>query len=240
MRCRERASAEAGKLKGKVVKSSQDRRLETGIRVSVSGKPGSRVRLIFQSSSFDEGVRALARPKRIRLGSSGRRVLSVRLTPAARTATGTCSARTLSVTGQLWQEAAKDSFAMVRNRPDCRVNAVDLSRAADCDFIAQPKEGMCHACRSRTITTRATHRRTPRKECPPASASTSRRVACRQNKSKKPIDPTASSASDGFSQGQAIVLKVPGLDTPTLLSANDFVGLIYTSAATPGQTRRQS
>ena len=38
-----------------------------------------------------------------------------------------------------------------------------------------------------------------------------------------PIDPEPYLTADGFSQGQSIVLKVPGIETNEAVIANDFV-----------------
>ncbi len=46
-----------------------------------------------------------------------------------------------------------------------------------------------------------------------------------KNASGKAIDPETYSDSDGFSQGQGIVLKVPGIETAEAVAANDFVPL---------------
>jgi hypothetical protein len=96
---------------------------------------------------------------------------------------------------------------------------VDLSRATACDFIAQPKEGMCLMPFPNDYYT-----------VKDPSSNTGKRInfsaaGMPKNVSNKPIDPSTYSDSDGFSQGQGIVLKVPGIDTAEDVTANDFVPL---------------
>lgn len=63
-----------------------------------------------------------------------------------------------------------------------------------------------------------------------ATTDTGRRLALDlrampRNVAGKPIDPIDWNRNDGFSPGQMIVTKVPGLDTPEALAATDPVGL---------------
>jgi hypothetical protein len=108
---------------------------------------------------------------------------------------------------------------MVRQLADCKLAPVNLLKAANCEFIAQPKEGLCMLPFPSDFYT-----------VPDRSSPTGKRVAFRaggmpKNKSRKPIGIEPYSHSDGFSQGQGIVLKVPGVDTPEAIAANDFVEL---------------
>ena len=65
---------------------------------------------------------------------------------------------------------------------------------------------------------------------PDPSSPTGKRISFREdgmprNGSGVTISPDPYSASDGFSQGQGIVLKVPGIETPEAVEENDFVPL---------------
>ena len=67
---------------------------------------------------------------------------------------------------------------------------------------------------------------------PPAGGSTSRRAAMPANAGDVHIDAEPYNLNDGFSPGQSIVVKVPGLDTPEALASTDPVRPQPTSAAT--------
>jgi hypothetical protein len=217
---------QAKPAKVRILTTSQSALIAKGMKVSVSWKPRSTVRVALTSNSFDEGNRGFAKPRTVRLSRRGKAVVNLRLTPWARRAAATCSARTLTTSVGSGQTRRRARASMVRNRPDCRVGAVDLSRAADCDFIAQPKEGMCMLPFPNDYYTV----NAPRD--PARGLATGRRInfsdgGMPQNRSGVPIAAELYNASDGFSQGQGIILKVPGLDTPEALQANDFVGLAH-------------
>jgi hypothetical protein len=210
-------SAAKPKLKVKVLTTDQSSVVAGKFKVRVSGKRGSRVRLTFKATTFDEGSRTLAKPKSLPLGRSAR-TLTVAVTPAARKAAEACGARTLTATAK---GAGKSSSSreMKRDSADCKLRRIDPVRAASCEFIAMPDNGLCMLPFPSDFYTR-NDRNSP----------TGKRInfpvqAMPQNRSDKPIDPSKYLASDGFSQGQGIVLKVPGIDTAADVAANDFVGL---------------
>jgi hypothetical protein len=190
-----------------------------GATVRIRGRKGTRVRIDLSSRSFDEGTRRLAAPKVVRLRRSGNNVVRIRATRSGRRSAGSCSARTVIARFTSGKRRKTVRKAMVRQRAACRVLPVDLSKKADCDFIAQPKEGMCMMPFPNDYYTRSD-----------ASSPTGKRIdftagGMPANRQGVRIDPASYLDSDGFSQGQGIILKVPGLDTPEALAANDFVGL---------------
>lgn len=84
---------------------------------------------------------------------------------------------------------------------------IDMSRADDCDFIAQPQNTLCMLPFPDDYYT-VEDPRSP----------TGKRIdftagGMPQNVAGVPIDPTPYNLSDGFSQGSTILLKVPGIDT---------------------------
>jgi len=94
---------------------------------------------------------------------------------------------------------------------------VDMSEAEHCDFIAEPQSTLCmlpfpndyYTVRDR-------------------DSETGRRIeftaqGMPKNALGKPIDPTPYNASDGFSQGATILLKVPGIDTVADVEATGAV-----------------
>ncbi|MDQ2700772.1 MAG: hypothetical protein M3Y23_05525, partial [Actinomycetota bacterium] len=94
----------------------------------------------------------------------------------------------------------------------CAPRQLDLSRADRCDFIVDPTPGLCMVPFPNNFYTRGD-----------GSTETGRRIdfhadAMPQNADGKPINPAAWNQSDGFSQGQGIVLRVPGLDNAAALA----------------------
>jgi hypothetical protein len=170
-------------------------------------------------STFDDGRRPAARPRPVRFGSRASK-LRVRLTPAARRQVlAGCSERSFTVKLASGKRSARDSAAMTRTLPSCRLAPVDLSNAAACDWIAQPGDNPCMMPFPSDYYTR-----------PESSSPTGLRLAFTaagmpKNKTGVPMDPAPYAASDGFSQGQAILVKVPGIDTAADVAANAFVGL---------------
>ncbi len=212
------SSASAG-FKAEIGNASQSALVKKGLKVSLSGRPGAKVRVSLQSRSFDEGLRRASKPKNVRLGKSGRKKIKVKLTPAARAAARTCSARTLIASAKSGKVVRKKSTAMDRTLAACRLKPINQLKAATCEFIAQPNQGNCMLPWPSDFYTRSDK-----------GSPTGKRIdfpvrAMPKNKSSKPIDPTLYSASDGFSQGQGILVKVPGIDTAEDVAANDFVPL---------------
>ncbi len=206
------------KLKVKVQTTGQNAILKKGVKVRVKGRPGAKVRIDTVAISFDTSSR-LAKSKKLRLGKKGKRVVRLRLVPTARKAAETCSALKLVAKARSGKSKARNKRNMVRQKADCRLDPVDLSRGNNCEFIAQPKEGRCMLPFPSDFYT-----------VPDENSATGKRIDFRaggmpKNRVGKSIGPEPYSAADGFSQGQGIVLKVPGLDTPEALEANDFVGL---------------
>jgi hypothetical protein len=96
---------------------------------------------------------------------------------------------------------------------------LDLSRAADCDFIGQQQGSLCLLPFPDDYYT-----------VPDKSTTTGLRVnlhagAMPRNAGSVPVDPAPYNRNDGFSPGAGIVLKVPGLDNPTALQQTDAVPL---------------
>jgi hypothetical protein len=94
---------------------------------------------------------------------------------------------------------------------------IDMSNAANCDFIAEPGNALCLLPFPDDYYTR-----------PDSSSPTGRRVALNTegmpaNAFGVHIDSTPYNAADGFSQGATILLKVPGIDTAADVRATGAV-----------------
>ncbi len=206
------------KLTVKLQTTGQKALVNRRARVKVKGRPGAKVRVETIAVSFDSSSR-LTKAKKVTLGRKGKRVLRLSLLPAARRTAGSCAALKLVAKASSGKRKARDRRDMVRQKAECRLDPVELSQAGNCEFIAQPKEGMCMMPFPSDFYT-----------APDGTSPTGKRISfpeggMPENGSGIAIDPTSYLDSDGFSQGQGIVLKVPGIDSPEALEANDFVGL---------------
>ena len=204
-----------GSLKAKVTL-----RLKRGRRATVAVKGAS--------ATFDDPrFAALTETRRLHFRHSGSKTVSLALRPGARGEVKSCEARTLRVRAG----KGRDTAALLRQRADCKPKPIDLSRASECDFIGQQQGSLCMLPFPDDFYT-----------AKDASTNTGRRLAFKSdampaNASQVHIDPTPYARNDGFSPGQAIVLRVPGLDNPTALTNTNAVPINhlgrYTDRNTP-------
>ena len=190
-----------------------------GIRLRVASNKGMHVRVTVRASSFDEGGTTITKPRVVKFRKKAKRVITIPLTGAAKSAAASCASRTVSARGKTKNRVSQDSADMERQAADCQLADVNLSDATSCDFIAKPKDGMCMMPFPNDYYTRSD-----------SSSPTGKRInftAAGMPKSEAgvPISPADYQASDGFSQGQGILLKVPGIDTAAAVTKNDFVSL---------------
>lgn len=184
--------------------------------VRVSAPPKSKVRLTSTSTTFDDGTTQLTAAKTIKIGRKGKLTTKLKLTATSGSAITSCQSRSLSVSAKRLsnKKTAKVTKDLVRDGADCQLAPVDLARAADCDFIAQPKEGMCMLPWPNDYYTREDQ-----------TSRTGKRIHFTKggmpvNKKGVPINPDEYALSDGFSQGAGIALKIPGIDTAAAVTAN--------------------
>lgn len=214
-----KARTKPAKPRISIVQAGQKALTGRGIRVRVGSNRRMKVRVSVRTTSFDEGTWNITRPRIVRFSKRAKRVVTIPLTPRARAAVSLCGSRLVTARARSGKRIRKASISMPRQLAACQLPEVDLSRAGDCDFIAEPKEGMCLMPFPNDYYTRAD-----------SSSPTGKRIqlntgAMPKNRFGVPIDPAPYLASDGFSQGQGIVLKVPGLETAEAVAANDFVSL---------------
>ncbi|MBK5233199.1 MAG: hypothetical protein JJE13_09495 [Thermoleophilia bacterium] len=187
-------------------------------KVRVVSPPKTKVRLSSTSSTYDVPKSQLTKGKTVKIGRKGRRIVVLKLISNSQSSVKNCEARTLTVTAKRGKRQAKATRSMNRNSADCKLAPVDVARP-ECDFIAQPKEGMCMLPFPNDYYTRDD-----------SSSPTGKRIkftsgGMPQNVGGTPISPAAFLASDGFSQGQGIILKVPGIDNAADVTENDMVPL---------------
>ena len=201
------AAAGHGKRRGggrvAILGATQTKILKRGVRVRLPKKHRRGMKVKATSTTFDDPT-----PSRLtKVGHARRhkRIVRLKLTQAGRAAISSCEARQIQV------RAGKQrrGIDLVRNSAGCAPKPIDLSRAADCDFIGQQQGSLCLLPFPDDYYT-----------TPDPSTATGRRIdlhaaAMPANAGGTPIDPAPYLRNDGFSPGQGIVLKVPGLDTAT-------------------------
>ena len=174
-----------------------------GLEVRVTGLQKGRVRIKAESTTFDQQhARKLARAAKVKHGDP---TAVLRLTSAGRDAIESCEARKIQISAK---GAGKAKAELKRNTKACRPKPIDLSRAADCDFIADQDGSLCLMPFPDDYYT-----------VKDPSTATGKRVNLHdagmpQNAGGVPIDADPYNAGDGFSPGQVITLRVPGLDNP--------------------------
>ncbi len=214
-------AAKAGKIKVRGTGQKQILR-KRAIVVKVTAKRPGKLRLKAKSTTFDsrEPLK-LAKPKKVRLkqGAKARKV-KLRLAGKGRDRIKSCEARKITVS----TKGGKAKFKLRRNTKRCAPKPIDLSRAEQCDLIGVD-DGVSQEGRLCLLPFPDDFHTVKDKSTP-----TGRRVdftdaSMPQNVRKEPIDAAAYNLNDGFSPGQTIVLRVPGLDTPEALAATNPVGL---------------
>ncbi len=210
--------AQAEKVELEIARADQKAATGKGLRVVVRGDAGKSLSIAAFARTFDDGTDRASRSIRIQVGGSGRAVFRIPLLGGARVAAQECGKRTFIVRAVRGATGSARA-SMTRSRAECRVGNLDLARADECDFIAQPNQGNCMFPFPSDFYTRADR-----------SSPTGKRIdfatgAMPTNASGIPIDPSDYATSDGFSHGQPIVLDVPGLASEQAVERNGFVGL---------------
>jgi hypothetical protein len=205
-----------------IVDSGQRALAGPGVKLRLRALRPVTARVTVRGRTFDKGPRRLAPVRTIRLKPGKARTIRVRLSPGPRRAARGCEARTVLVSATARSRTAHAARDMRRELAGCDLPRVDLSRAGSCDWISQPNQPTSSPCMLPFPTdfyTRADPSSPTGKRLDfPADGMPTNRVGVA-------IDPAPYGESDGFSQGQAILLKVPGIDTPDDVEANGFVGL---------------
>jgi hypothetical protein len=208
------------KAKLKVLATDQSSILdEKAIEVRATRLKGRELRLRAASRTFDRPeYRKLSKKGTARKGA---RVARLRLKPNGLDAVRSCEARTVKVKGK---GAKAVRFDLRRTTNRCRPRPIDLTRADECDPItlatgATAGEPLCMLPFPDDFHTTEDY-----------TSATGRRVAFQdsampKNSGDVPIAAEPYNLNDGFSPGQSIVVKVPGIDTPDALEATDPIRL---------------
>jgi hypothetical protein len=183
---------------------------ELRVRVTRSGRAQSKkpphVKLQGFSKSFDNTRFRSITPKSKEALRHRKQTFTLKLTDSS--SIRGCAARTLRVrAGE--QEVSEP---MLRTGA-CAPQPIDLSRSDDCDFIGQQSGSLCMLPFPDDYYTKSD-----------SSSATGRLVdfhlpAMPDNAANTHIDPAPYALNDGFSPGETILVRVPGLDTPAALAA---------------------
>ena len=213
------ASAKKATLK---VATSQKKALQRdGLQVKVKGlktkgKKKAKVKIKARSSTFDQqDLRNLTKAAKVRTKKKSA-VALLQLTNNGRKSITSCESRKIVISGK---GVKKAKVQLKRNTKECKPKPIDLSRADDCNFIGVQEGSLCMLPFPDDYYT-----------VKDSSSSTGRRIAFTdggmpQNEDGKPIAAEPYNLNDGFSPGQVITLKVPGLDNPEALTKTNPIPL---------------
>ena len=190
--------------------------IEVKVKALKEGKTTVKVKA--HSTTFDQQEqRKLAQPKKVRLAHrKATKKIKLRLTKKGRQAIASCQGRKLLIDAK---HAGQVRAELTRNTSTCKPKPIDLSRADSCDFIGAQQGSLCLMPFPDDYYT-----------VKDSASATGRRVnltdaGMPQNASGTPIAAAPYNANDGFSPGQVITLKVPGLDTPAAFTNTDPIPL---------------
>jgi hypothetical protein len=215
------AAGGKGKTSLKVLTKGQKKILRKhALKVKVRSTRSNKLKLRVRTSTFDAPRLAkLAKPAKVKLPKSNKRKVKVKLTKAGQQAIASCEAREIQISAK----HSKTTFALKRDTEDCKPGPVDLSQADKCDFVGPQDGALClmpfpddyYAVND-------------------PSTATGKRIdlktdAMPANSQGKHIDAQPYDLNDGFSPGQSITLKVPGLDTPEAMAQTNPVPLSHLS-----------
>ena len=200
------APAGAAKKPTLKVTTSQKKILKAdALPVTVKGLEKGKVKLKAQSSTFDDQqLKKLTKGATARAdGKSATAFLP--LTSKGETAIESCQARDIQVSGT---GAGKAKVELKRNTKDCKPKSIDLSRADDCDFIGAPitQGSLC------LLPIPDDYYTVKNSKSPTKRRLNLTDAAMPQNNNGVPMASAPYNASDGFSPGQVITLRAPGLD----------------------------
>jgi hypothetical protein len=188
------------------VNASQKKILKSdALSVKVKGLEKGKVKLKAQSSTFDDQkLKKLAQGATVHAHGKSATAL-MELTSKGATAIASCEARSIVVSGK---GVVKTKVDLTRNTKDCKPQPVDTSNSANCDFIGTQSDTLCLLPFPDDYYT-----------VKDASTNTGRIVALNdaampQNNAAVSMAAAPYNLNDGFSPGQVITVRVPGLDTP--------------------------
>ncbi len=206
------SAARKGKsaLKIRILQKKQQGILKHGLQVKVVSGKGRKVKLRSFSATFDDKSARLTKTKSVRFRKGGKRSVRLSLTKAGKAAVKKCGAR--SIVAKAGGKKSK-KVNMTRNAKPCRLPEIDMKNASKCDFVTNPTQSICMVPFPDDYYTTAD-----------SSSETGRRINFQtegmpENAFGQRIEGAPYNASNGFSQGATILLKIPGIETAADVSA---------------------
>ncbi len=208
-------SSAGAAVKAKSLSSGQDSILKHGFKAKLvnKGDDDKKVKVKVESRTFDDqDWTKLTKTKKVAVDGDSKESARLKLNPRGVEAIASCAARDLRLkVGKQVRKRAE----LRRTSAACQPGPVDLSRASECDFIGQQDGSLCLLPFPDDYYTVAD-----------SSTATGRRVdlktsAMPANEAGTHVAAAPYGLNDGFSQGQPIVVRVPGLDTPEALAKTD-------------------
>jgi hypothetical protein len=217
-------AARAGKpgLRVSILTGSQQELLRSGLKVRVVSRTAGRT--VLRGSGRSRG---LFRTRSVRFSRKGQKVVRIQLSKRGRDVLSKCgnlSATVLATTRYRGRSArSSKSRSLRRLTTGCFVRVPVGSNPARCDFLDTSE---CLYPFANDYYTR-----------PDSSTETGKRLDISPettpiNIQEQRIDVTDINRGDGFSPGNMIVLKIPGLDTPAAFENNNLVPITDTGSYT--------
>ena len=129
-------------IKPRKLTQSQAAILDHGFKAKIQnqGRKSRRVRVKLKTNTFDDPAWAkIGKSKRVRLRPHASKSVKVKLGASALDSIASCTGRQLRV----WVAGTGRARDLQRDTPGCAPKPIDLSRAADCDFIGQQQGSLC-------------------------------------------------------------------------------------------------
>jgi hypothetical protein len=203
-------SSKKSMLKVRILHKKQRAILKHGLQVKVVSGKRRKVRLRSFSSTFDQKSKRLTKTRTVRFRHGGKRNVRLVLTRAGRAAVKKCAARMIvAKAGGRKSRKAR----MTRNAKPCRLPQINMKEAGTCDFITNPTQSICMVPFPDDYYTVAD-----------PGSETGRRINFQtagmpENALGKHIDAVPYNASNGFSQGSTILVKIPGIQSAADVAA---------------------
>jgi hypothetical protein len=137
------ASAAGKKATLKLKSDSQSKILRKGVKVKVKGLKQGKIKIKAKSSTFDQQKQLrFAKAKKLKASKlkGKKKTVRLRLTGKGKKRIATCQGRKMVISAK---HAGQVKAKLVRDTEACAPKPIDLSRAADCDFIGAQEGSLC-------------------------------------------------------------------------------------------------
>ncbi len=190
-------------LKLRILGKSQTGILRKGVFVKVHSNRARKLRLSSVSVTYDAGAKQLTRKVFVRFRRAGTRTVRLPLVKNVKKNVEGCTARKIRVRAG----KAKTQVEMNRTLGGCRLPSIEMDAAEQCDFISSPVGAPCMVPFPDNYYTVKDN-----------NSETGRRINFQtdgmpQNVYGRHIEAGPYNASNGFSQGATILVRIPGIES---------------------------